>query len=117
MLKRSFIIALAGASLLGAAPALAQGVGHTFFMRGAIVGADAQGTIVCIGREDGAEVGQTLAVYRSVSVPGPRAGSSPFRRELIGHVQIDHIYDEHFAHVTVKDGEPKQNDIVELQRN
>jgi hypothetical protein len=118
MFKKSLMIALAGISMLGASPVVAQGIGHTFFMRGSIVGADTAGTIVCIGRADGAEVGQSLEVYRMVPVPGPNKGAgSPFRRQLIGHVQIDHIYDEHFAHVTIQDGRPKKNDVVELRRN
>lgn len=118
MFNKSVMIALAGISMLGASPVLAQGIGHTFFMRGSIVGADAQGTIVCVGRKDGAKVGQTLEVYRNVPVPGPnKVGAAPFRRQLIGHVQVNHIYDDHYAHVTVQDGQPKKHDIVELRRN
>lgn len=94
----------------------AQGIGHSFFMRGSVVGADGAGTVVCIGKADGAEVGQTLEVYRTVYHPGPAKGSgSSYHREPIGHVRIDHIFDEHFAHVTAIDGHPARNDIVELQ--
>lgn len=118
MIKRSMMIALAGLSMLAASPVSAQGIGHTFFMRGSIVGTDSAGTVVCIGRADGAEVGQTLEVYRVVYRPGPSKGQvNNYSRQLIGHVQIDHVFDDHFAHVTVADGRPKKNDIVELRRN
>lgn len=118
MFKKSLMVALAGISMLGAVPAMGQGIGHTFFMRGSVVGADAQGTIVCIGKADGAEVGQKLEVYRVVTHPGPSKGVGPtYHRQLIGHVTIDHIFDDHFAHVTVADGKPAKNDIVELRKN
>lgn len=118
MFKKQFMIALAGISMLGASPVLAQGIGHTFFMRGSIVGTDASGTVVCIGKADGAEVGQTLEVYRVVYHPGAYKGAGPFyHRQLIGHVQIDHVFDDHFAHVTVQDGHPTKSDIVELRRD
>jgi hypothetical protein len=117
MLRRTFRIALAAASIFTAAPVLAQGIGHTFFMRGSIVGSDSSGTVVCIGRADGAEVGQTLDVFRVTYRPGPSKGAvSNYTRELVGHVQISHVFDDHFAHVTVVDGRPKKHDIVELQR-
>lgn len=118
MLRKSIASALAAASMLVAMPALAQGIGHTFFMRGSIVGADSSGTIVCIGSEDGATVGQVLDVYRVVQHPGPSGkGAGPsFHREPAGHVRIDHVYDAHFAHVSVVDGTPAVHDIVELRR-
>lgn len=118
MVKKSLMVALAGISMLSAVPAFAQGIGHTFFMRGSVVGKDAQGTIVCIGKADGAEVGQVLEVYRVIQHPGPSKGTpTPFHRQLIGKVKIDHIYDDHFAHVSVTEGAPAKNDIVELRKN
>lgn len=118
MIKKSLMGITAGIAMLAATPVFAQGIGHTFFMRGSIVGQDANGTIVCIGKSDGAEVGQTLEVYRIVTHPGPSKTAGPtYHRQLIGHVTVDHIYDDHFAHVAVKDGRPAKNDIVELRRN
>lgn len=117
LLKKKITIALAGLATLGAAPTFAQGIGHSFFMRGTIVGQDTNGTVVCIGKADGAEVGQTLEVYRVVYHPGPSKGQGPtYHRQAVGHVTVDHIYDDHFAHVTVKDGAPAKHDIVELRR-
>jgi hypothetical protein len=117
MLKKSIIAAIAGATLL-ATPAIAQGIGHTWFMRGSIVGTDKTGTVICIGKADGAEVGQTLDVYRVVYHPGPGKGVGPtYHRQNVGHVRIDHLFDDHFAHVTIVDGRPVKNDIVELSRS
>lgn len=117
-MKKFMMIALAGLSMLGATPALAQSIGHTFFMRGSIVDTDSKGTVVCIGKADGAEVGQKLDVYRVVTHPGPSKGAAPtFHRQLVGHVTIDHVFDDHFAHVSVADGKPAKHDLVELRRN
>jgi len=117
MFKKPIMAALAGVVLLGATPVLAQGVGHTFFMRGSIVAKDNNGVVVCIGKSDGAEVGQTLEVYRVSVRPGPSKGSPNYQRQLIGHVTVDQIYDDHFARVGVKDGAPAKNDIVELRKD
>ena len=116
--RKSISLALAGIALAGAVPALATGIGHTFFMRGSIVGKDTTGTIVCVGKADGATVGQVLDVYRMKTLPGSGfKGTGPaYRRDLIGHVRVDHIFDDHFAHVSVADGTPAVHDIVELRK-
>lgn len=118
MFKKSMMAAVVGLSMLGATPVMSQGIGHTWFMRGSIVRIDSTGTVVCIGKADGAEVGQTLEVYRLVVHPGPNKGSGPtYHRQDVGEVRIDHVFDDHFAHVTVTKGRPARNDIVELQRS
>lgn len=119
MVRKTLMVALAGISMLAAVPAMAQGIGHSLFMRGSIVDTGSNGTVVCIGKADGAEVGQVLEVYRNVPVAGSSyKGTGPaFRRQAVGHVRIDHIYDDHFAHVSVTDGKPTKHDIVELRRN
>jgi hypothetical protein len=114
VLKKSIMLALAGISMLGALPAVAQGMGHTWFMRGSVVGADKGGKIVCVGKADGATVGQVLTVYRVDYQPGQTKGAA--RRQKMGHVRIDHLFDDHFAHVSVVDGRADKNDIVELSR-
>lgn len=115
-MKKSILAALAGVAMLVGTPVFAQSVGHTFFMRGSIVEADSTGTVICIGKADGAEVGQSLGVYRVKSLPGPSKGPPSYRRDLVGHVTIDHIFDDHFAHVRIADGSPAKHDIVELRR-
>jgi len=119
MLKTKFSLAIAAIAMFAAVPAAAAGIGHSFFMKGSIVAEQAEGKVVCIGSEDGATVGQVLDVYRTVQHPGPSSkGAGPFfHREPAGHVRIDHVYDAHFAHVSVVDGSPALHDIVELRRN
>ncbi|MBX9645012.1 MAG: hypothetical protein K2W91_13055 [Novosphingobium sp.] len=118
MLKKSIIASLAAMTLLGATPVQSQGIGHTWFMRGSIVQIDSKGIVVCIGKADGAEVGQTLDVYRIMRHPGPRKSpGSDFHRQEVGEVRIVHVFDDHFAHVTVIKGKPARNDIVELKRD
>lgn len=118
LLQKKITFALAGLAMLGAAPAFAAGIGHSLFMRGSIVGIDTTGPVVCVGKADGATVGQVLHVYRTKAVPGAGyKGAGPaYRRDLVGHVKIDHIFDDHFAHVSVADGTPAVHDIVELRR-
>ncbi|CAH0498975.1 hypothetical protein [Novosphingobium sp. CECT 9465] len=117
-LKTKISLAIASIAMLGAVPVAAASVGHSWFMRGSIVGEQAEGKVVCIGSEDGATVGQILDAYKVVQNPGPgNKGAGPtFRRERTGHVRIDHVYDAHFAHVSVVDGAPSVHDIVELRR-
>lgn len=47
-----------GLMTFSGSPLFAQGIGHSFFMRGKIVCMDAGGTVACLGKADGAEVGQ-----------------------------------------------------------
>lgn len=115
MIKQNIIGVMVGLSLSLAIPAVTQGIVHTWFMRGSIIGADQAGQIVCIGKADAAEVGQILTVYRVYFQPGQNKGAA--RRDAVGHVRIDHLFDDHFAHVSIVDGSPAKNDIVELQRS
>lgn len=94
----------------------AAGIGHSFFMRGQIVDMTGGVPTVCVGRSDGAKVGQTLDVVRVTTIPGTRGGSS-FRREDVGKVRIDAIVDDHFARASVISGRPAKHDIVELRQN
>ncbi|QJU58260.1 hypothetical protein HL653_11085 [Sphingomonas sp. AP4-R1] len=96
-----------GLLLFGSTPLLAQGIGHTFFMRGKIVRMDAGGSVACLGKADGAQVGQILEVYHA----------TPRHRRLVGRVQVDQIFDDHFAHFQVTDGTPQKGDWVRLKRS
>ncbi len=118
-LKTKISFAIASIAMLAAVPAAAAGIGHSWFMRGSIVAEDASGKVVCIGSDDGATVGQVLDVYRTIIHPNPGGkGAGPtYHRERTGHVRIDHVYDTHFAHVSVVDGAPALHNIVELRRN
>ena len=102
---------LAGVPL--ASSANAQGLAHSFFMRGQVVEADAQGIVLCVGKKDGAKAGQVLNVVRITPAPGPRAKN--FRRETVGQVRIVEIIDDHFASATLVTGKADKHDLVELQ--
>lgn len=115
-MKARIAAALVGLAVAGAQPALAQGLGHTFFMRGSIVSLEGSEVVICIGKADGAQVNQVLDVYRVRAAPGPQKGVPNFQRQLIGHVTIDNIFNDHFAHARVTQGSAARNDIVELRR-
>jgi hypothetical protein len=99
MPQNALLSALALGAVALTTPLIAQYMGQTYFTRSSIVRADARGTIVCIDKADWAEVGKTLEVYMVVRHAGQSKGSAPnCHRQLIGHGQIDHIHDDHFAH-------------------
>lgn len=97
-------------------PLTAQGLGHTFFMRGQVVKAAGPDVVVCIGKADGAQVGQTLKVVRVIERPGPPKGTAQFDRRDVGRVTITQIIDDHFARASIASGDVKKHDLVELHR-
>ena len=118
--KRMFAAALIILALPVAIPtaATAAGMGHTFIMRGSVVGMTDGKATICIGKADGAKVGQTLEVVRveTLPFPGGKSGTT-FRRRDVGSVQINAIIDDHFATATVVKGDVAKHDIVELRKN
>ena len=95
------------ALVVAVSPAYALGIGHSFFMRGEVVRVDSGGAVVCLGRLDGAHEGQVLEVYRQAHR----------YRKLVGLVEVDQIFDEHFAHVHIVEGDLKKSYWVSLPRN
>ena len=93
--------------LVSSTPLLAQGVGHSFFMRDKIVRMYAGGEVACGGQADGAQVGQILEVYHA----------TPRHRCMVGHVQVDQVFDDYFAHFQVTNGTPLKDDWVRLKRS
>jgi len=90
---------------------------HEYMMRGQILEIGTGSVVVCIGKKDGAEVGQVLDVVRHVRTPAHAKNSGPrFRRQDIGTVKITSVFDEHYATAQVVKGSPKLNDTVELER-
>lgn len=84
-------------------------------MRGTIVAND-NGTItVCVGRNDGAKIGQELLVTRAMNYGIGAKGGTAWRLKNIGRIRLTEVYDEHFARATVISGEPSKNDLVELR--
>ena len=113
---------LAAALILLALPtglptaATAAGIGHSVIMRGSVVAVTDGKPTICVGKADGAKVGQTLDVIRMTTLPGARGGSG-FRRENIGQIRISAIIDDHFATATVVKGDVEKHDIVELRKS
>ena len=116
--KRTFAAALVMLALPVAIPtaATAAGIGHSFFMRGSVVGMENGTPTICIGKADGAKVGQVLDVVRVTTGQGTK-GVPAFRREDVGSIRINAIIDDHFATATVVKGDVAKNDIVELRKN
>lgn len=92
------------------------GVGHSVFMRGTIVHVAGDQLTVCIGRQDGAQPGQELTVYRISEHPHGPKGPPIFQRTQVGTVRIQGLIDDHFANASVVSGAVRRNDIVELRR-
>ena len=91
---------------------------HTLIMRGQILEVASDGIVLCVGERDGAKVGQVLDVLRHVRVQGgaPKQVGSRFRREQVGRVEIQALFDEHYARAAVVEGNPVVHDVVELER-
>jgi hypothetical protein len=84
---------------------------HGYLMKGSVIDAYDSEIIICIGKKDGATVGQELDAYHIVKVTRARAG---YKRVFAGKIQITEIIDEHFAKAKVLSGKVDKDDIVEL---
>lgn len=115
-----FMLAFAFALVL-AAPGISSasegGFRHGVLMRGQVLEKHAGSLVVCVGRADGAQVGQVLDVIRHVrQARRSRGGGVRYRRETVGQVRIVELFDTHYAMAEVIAGSPKVNDTVELVR-
>ncbi|QGY80235.1 hypothetical protein [Sphingorhabdus lacus] len=117
-MKKFFAPVLIGAALFAAAPALAQGLGHTWIMRGQVIAVEPTGLVICIGKSDGAQPGQVLDVYRAKYHPhGTKSNLPNYTRVKVGSVTISEVIDDHFARAQITDGKLEKHDIVELRKN
>ena len=94
-------------------------------MRGSVVDVVDGETYICIGKEDGLKVGDTLTVYRTKQVGVSRLPYSPYwskgeilrsysyEKTKVGTVKVTKLVEEHFAIVEVTSGEIDYPDIVE----
>jgi hypothetical protein len=105
-------LASAGTAFASDAPS----IGHRAFMRGQILESGPEGVVICIGRSDGAAVGQELDVVRHRRVTTGPKGMGQFQRTTVGKVRIEAIVDDHYAEAIVTSGEANVADSVELQR-
>jgi CRISPR/Cas system-associated protein endoribonuclease Cas2 len=84
---------------------------HGYLMKGSVIDTYDSEIFICIGKKDGATVGQELDAYHIVKVTRARAG---YKRVFAGKIQITEIIDEHFAKAKVLSGKVDKDDIVEL---
>jgi hypothetical protein len=84
---------------------------HGYLMKGSVIDAYDSEIFICIGKKDGATVGQELDAYHIVKVTRARAG---YKRVFAGKIQITEIIDEHFAQAKVLSGKVEKDDIVEI---
>ena len=90
-----------------------QKVYHGVLMKGSIIETSDSEVYLCIGKKDGASVGQELDVYKIIlTALNPKVPT--FRRELTGKVRITEIIDDHFAKAIIISGKAEKNDIVEI---
>lgn len=116
--RHALLAAVLLTALVGVTAAASEGsFRHGFVMRGQILESEARSVVVCVGKQDGAEVGQVLDVVRHVRAKAPSKGAPPhFRRDQVGTVRITSLFDDHYATAEIVKGSPKVNDTVELER-
>ncbi len=100
--------------IISCAP-LQRQVYHGTLMKGSIIETSDTGVYLCIGKKDGASVGQELDVYKYTSASVAKGGPT-FKGELTGKVKITEIIDEHYAKATIISGKAEKNSIVQLER-
>ena len=91
---------------------------HEYIMRGQILEASDSGIYLCIGKHEGAEVGQVYTVYKFERTVGAleKSPHPAFKKVTVGSVKIIEIVDDHYAKAQKISGEAKVNDVVELSR-
>lgn len=119
--RRLFVMLAFAFALVLATPGISSasegGFRHGFLMRGQVLEKQAGSLVVCVGRADGAQVGQVLDVIRHVRrARRSRGGGVRYRRESVGQVRIVELFEDHYAVAEVIAGRPKVNDTVELVR-
>lgn len=88
---------------------------HQYLMRGQVLESNGGAIVVCIGKEDGAAVGQVLQVVRHVRLASSAKKAGPrYRRDPVGSIRIVSLFDGHYADAQVIAGTPQVNDMVEL---
>lgn len=93
---------------------------HKYVMRGSILMVAGNEAYLCIGSNDGAQVGQKFDVYRiipqGIAQPG-KGGTSgiKFRKEKTGSIKITQIVDEHYAKADIVRGNVQKDYVAELE--
>ncbi len=92
-----------------------QSARHEYTMRGQVLDVTDDVVYLCIGKKDGAVVGQEYEVYNFVKTGTPK-NDLFFKRVDAGTVKLTEITDEHYAKAKVLSGVVKSNYIVELKK-
>lgn len=96
-------------------------------MRGSVVMAFDREAHICKGSEDGLQVGDRVAIYRTKQVssavgpvvPDQSGGYSPrlrYENIKVGTARVTEILSRHYASIEIIEGEVVTNDIVEKTR-
>ena len=89
---------------------------HKYLMRGQVIASSSDNIVVCVGLDDGATVGQELIAYRFFETNFSGEGDEIYERRNIGKVKIVKIINEHYAKVSVIEGNVKKHDMVQLNK-
>lgn len=93
-------------------------------MRRSVVMAFERQAHICIGSEDGLQVGDQVAIYRVKQVPSTKEPIVPdrsrgyrpkmrYEKVNVGTARVTEILSEHYAAIELIEGELLANDIVE----
>ncbi len=94
-------------------------------IKGSVVALADKGVYLCIGRLDGASVGQELEVWRTNYGVGSKAStpiysgsvsSGEISENMVGKVRITKVLDDHYSIAEVISGDAKISDIVEAKQ-
>ena len=85
---------------------------HKFFMRGQVLEVADGKVYLCLGTEQGAQVGQVFTVTRYVNIGGARGGH--YRIDPVGTVKITEV-ESHMAWAKIITGDVKVHDVVDLK--
>tara|TARA_R110002012_G_scaffold247657_2_gene423322 strand:- start:791 stop:1141 length:351 start_codon:yes stop_codon:yes gene_type:complete len=87
---------------------------HRYLMRGQVISVTDGDIYVCVGLDDGAQVGQILESYSYVMNDDNDEGADFFKKQKTGQVRVEELVDDHFAKVSVLEGVVKKHDLVSL---
>lgn len=93
-------------------------------MRGSVIMALEKEAHICIGSENGLQVGDRVTIYRVKQVPSTKEAIVPdrssgyrpkvrYERVKVGTARVIEILSEHYAAIELIEGELLANDIVE----
>jgi hypothetical protein len=112
-ISKLMVIALFSIGLAGCAN---SDFSHKYLMRGQVIDASSDNVVVCVGLDDGAQVGQVLLAYRFFATNNSGEGDDFYEKRNVGKVKIQKIINEHYAKVSVIEGNIEKHDLVQLDK-